>query len=86
MTGVQGGDVLGELRAEDVEQRLREGTIDLVTVLQTQQTLYSAQDTLVLARLAHIQAIVSLYQALGGGWSPKPLDYHACTVNCPSRS
>ena len=68
------------------EQRLREGTIDLVTVLQTQQTLYSAQDTLVLARLAHIQAIVSLYQALGGGWSPKPLDYHACTVNCPSRS
>ena len=68
------------------EQRLREGTIDLVTVLQTQQTLYSAQDTLVLARLAHIQAIVSLYQALGGGWSPKPLDYHACTANCPSRS
>jgi NodT family efflux transporter outer membrane factor (OMF) lipoprotein len=68
------------------EQRLREGTIDLVTVLQTQQTLYSAQDTLVLARLAHFQAIVSLYQALGGGWSAKPLDYHACTANCPSRS
>jgi NodT family efflux transporter outer membrane factor (OMF) lipoprotein len=68
------------------EQRLREGTIDLVTVLQTQQTLYSAEDTLVLARLAHIQAIVSLYQALGGGWSPKPLDYHECTANCPSRS
>ena len=68
------------------EQRLREGTIDLVTVLQTQQTLYSAQDTLVLARLAHVQALVSLYQALGGGWSPKPLDYHACTANCPSRS
>jgi NodT family efflux transporter outer membrane factor (OMF) lipoprotein len=68
------------------EQRLREGTIDLVTVLQTQQTLYSAQDTLVLARLAHLQAIVSLYQALGGGWSPKPLDYHPCTANCPSRS
>jgi len=60
-------------RAFDIsEQRLREGTIDLVTVLQTQQTLYSAQDTLVVARLAHIQAIVSLYQALGGGWQPKP--------------
>jgi NodT family efflux transporter outer membrane factor (OMF) lipoprotein len=58
-------------RAFDIsEQRLREGTIDLVTVLQTQQTLYSAQDTLVVARLAHIQAIVSLYQALGGGWKP----------------
>ncbi|HXD44216.1 MAG TPA: efflux transporter outer membrane subunit [Pseudolabrys sp.] len=60
-------------RAFDIsEQRLREGTIDLVTVLQTQQTLYSAQDTLVVARLAHIQAVVSLYQALGGGWKPKP--------------
>jgi len=54
------------------EQRLREGTIDLVTVLQTQQTLYQAEDLLVQARLAHVQAIVSLYQALGGGWLPKP--------------
>jgi len=54
------------------EQRLREGTIDLVTVLQTQQTLYQAEDLLVVARLAHMQAIVSLYQALGGGWLPKP--------------
>ena len=56
------------------EQRLREGTIDLVTVLQTQQTLYQALDQLVQARLAHVQAIVSLYQALGGGWLPKPVE------------
>ncbi len=56
------------------EQRLREGTIDLVTVLQTQQTLYQAEDLLVQARLAHVQAIVSLYQALGGGWLPKPVE------------
>ena len=54
------------------EQRFREGTLDLVTVLQTQQTLYTAEDSLVVARLAHVQAIVSLYQALGGGWLPKP--------------
>ncbi len=54
------------------EQRLREGTIDLVTVLQTQQTLFTAEDTYVQARLAHFQAIVSLYQALGGGWLPRP--------------
>jgi len=61
-------------RAFDIsEQRLREGTVDLVTVLQTQQTLYVAQDALVQARLAHVQAIVSLYQALGGGWHPKPV-------------
>ena len=35
------------------EQRLREGTVDLVTVLQTQQTLYQADDALAQARLAH---------------------------------
>jgi outer membrane protein, multidrug efflux system len=56
------------------QERFRQGTIDLVTLLQTQQTLYTAQDTLVQARLAHMQAIVSLYQALGGGWLPKPVE------------
>jgi multidrug efflux system outer membrane protein len=56
------------------EVRLREGTIDLVTVLQTQQTLYQAQDTLFQAQLARLQAIVSLYQALGGGWLPQPVE------------
>ena len=66
--------VTSSQRAFDIsEQRLREGTVDLVTVLQTQQTLYAAQDALVQARLAHVQAIVSLYQALGGGWHPKPV-------------
>lgn len=67
--------VASSRRAFDIsEQRFQQGTIDLVTVLQTQQTLYSAEDTLVQARLAHLQAIVSLYQALGGGWLPKPVE------------
>lgn len=56
------------------EQRLNEGTVDLVTVLSTQQTLYQAQDALAQARLLRLQAVVSLYQALGGGWLPKPLE------------
>ena len=56
------------------EQRLSQGTIDLVTVLQTQQTLYQAEDVLVQAQLAQVLAVVSLYQALGGGWLPKPLE------------
>ncbi len=67
--------VTASQRAFDIsEQRLNQGTIDLVTVLQTQQTLYQAQDSLAQARLAHVQAIVSLYQALGGGWLPRPLE------------
>ena len=70
---LQGDVVRSSQRAFDIsEQRLREGTVDLVTVLQTQQSLYSAQDSLIQARLAHLQAVVSLYQALGGGWLPKP--------------
>jgi len=69
-------DVVTESRrAFDIsETRLREGTIDLLTVLQTQQTLYAAEDALVQARLARVQAVVSLYQALGGGWLPKPVE------------
>jgi len=60
-------------RAFDIsERRLREGTVDLVTVLNTQQSLYQALDALTQARLARLQAVVSLYQALGGGWLPKP--------------
>jgi multidrug efflux system outer membrane protein len=52
------------------ETRLREGTVDLVTVLQTQQTLFTAEDLYSLARLARLQAVLSLFQALGGSWLP----------------
>ncbi len=58
---------------ELADRRLREGTVDLTTVLTTQQTLFQAEDVLAQARLARLQAIVSLFQALGGGWlSPDP--------------
>lgn len=53
------------------EQQLRAGTADIVTVLNTQLTLFQAEDSLSQAQLARFQAIVSLYQALGGGWEPK---------------
>ena len=59
------------------ETRLREGTIDLVTLLNTQQTLFQAQDSLAQARLDRLQAVVALFQALGGGWEPnteRPVD------------
>ena len=51
------------------ELQYREGVTDLLNVLQTQQTLFNAQDTLVQIRLARLQAGVSLYRALGGGWT-----------------
>jgi len=56
---------------ELAEQQLRAGTTDIVTVLNTELTLFQAEDTLWQAQLAQLLAVVSLYQALGGGWEPK---------------
>jgi NodT family efflux transporter outer membrane factor (OMF) lipoprotein len=50
------------------EAQLRVGTIDLVALLTSQQSLFDARDTLVRARLARLQAAVGLFRALGGGW------------------
>lgn len=67
--------VVASRRAFEIsETRLREGTVDLVTVLQTQQTLFQAQDLLTQVRLARLQSAVSLFQALGGGWLSKPVE------------
>jgi outer membrane protein TolC len=64
--------VASSLRAFQLaEQQLRAGTVDIVTVLNTQTTLFQAEDALSQAQLARLLAIVSLYQALGGGWEPR---------------
>ena len=56
-------------RAFDIsEAQYRGGTVTLLTVLNTENALFPAEDTLVQDRLARLQAIVSLFQALGGGW------------------
>jgi outer membrane protein, multidrug efflux system len=44
------------------------GTTTILNVLVSQSTLFSAEDALVQARLAHMQALVGLFKALGGGW------------------
>jgi len=51
------------------ELQYREGTIDILSLLQAQQSLFNAQDTLVQTKLARLDSNVSLYIALGGGWS-----------------
>lgn len=50
------------------QSRYQAGAEDLLTVLETQRTLYAAQDLNVQLRLARLQASVALYKALGGGW------------------
>ena len=50
------------------ELRFRNGIDNYLTVLTAQTGLYSAQLTLVQARLARLTNLVDLYQSLGGGW------------------
>lgn len=50
------------------EIRYRAGEVDLLTVLDAQRSLFQTEDRLVQTRLERLQAAVSLYRALGGGW------------------
>lgn len=52
------------------QQQLKQGTVNMVTLLQVEQTLFTAEDQLAQDRLARLQAVVGLFQALGGGWPP----------------
>src|SRR5947209_1313902 len=64
--------VTSSRKAFDVaETQLRGGTVNLITVLQTQQTLFTAENNLVLVRLNKLLAASSLFQALGGGWTSR---------------
>lgn len=55
------------------ESRYRAGAEALPVLLDAQRTLTTTQDLAVQIRLARLQAAVSLYRALGGGWAvPAP--------------
>jgi len=45
------------------------GVADFLAVLDAQRTLYSAQDQLSQVRLTRLQAAVTLFRVLGGGWT-----------------
>jgi outer membrane protein, multidrug efflux system len=63
--------VAASQQAFDVaEKQLAGGTVNLITVLQAEQTLFTAENNLVTVRLSKLQAASSLFQALGGGWTP----------------
>ena len=52
------------------EVRYREGSDDLLSLLEAQRSLFQARDQLVQQRQARLDAAVDLYLALGGGWTP----------------
>lgn len=51
-------------------QRYQSGLIDFRTVLDTQRTLLSAQDSVASTQATLSADLVRLYKALGGGWTP----------------
>ncbi|MGO9512441.1 MAG: efflux transporter outer membrane subunit [Steroidobacteraceae bacterium] len=53
---------------EFAQAQLSAGTVNVLTVLNTENALFSAQDSLVQVQYAHLQALVDLFTALGGGW------------------
>jgi NodT family efflux transporter outer membrane factor (OMF) lipoprotein len=77
-------------RAYDIaEAQLRAGTVDLLTVLNVQTSLFSARTALAQAQTARLQAAAGLFTALGGGWSydslpPAPSDTRGAAAAVPS--
>jgi outer membrane protein, multidrug efflux system len=51
---------------------LREGSAGIEDVLNAQRTLFTAKDSLAQARLTRLTSAVTLYVALGGGWTAPP--------------
>jgi outer membrane protein, multidrug efflux system len=50
------------------QTQMSAGTVNILTVLNTENALFSAQDELVQVHYLHLQSLVDLYTALGGGW------------------
>ena len=48
--------------------RYQAGAETLLAVLEAQRTLYAAQELAVQWQLARLQAAVTLFKALAGGW------------------
>jgi outer membrane protein TolC len=75
---IQHLDQAREYQAENVAQserafegakaRYQAGSVDFLTLLEAQRTLYAARDQFIQYKLARLQALVGLCKALGGGW------------------
>src|ERR1700722_16489726 len=53
---------------EFAQRQMSAGTVNILTVLNTENALFSAQDQLVQVNFLRLQSLVNLFIALGGGW------------------
>jgi NodT family efflux transporter outer membrane factor (OMF) lipoprotein len=57
------------LRSLDIASiQYKHGSADLTTLLDAQNKYFSSRDSLAAQRLNHLNAIITLYKVLGGGW------------------
>ena len=79
LAAIQHLDQAREFQTENVAQserafegarlRYQAGSVDFLTVIVAQKTLYAARDQLIQYKLARLRALVGLCKALGGGWN-----------------
>lgn len=60
------------LAARLARHRYSAGLSDFQTVLDTERTVLTVEDKLTLSEADGAKALIQLYKALGGGWSPAP--------------
>jgi multidrug efflux system outer membrane protein len=53
---------------EFAQAQFHAGIVNILTVLNTETALFTAQDALAQVKLTHLQSLVNLFNALGGGW------------------
>jgi NodT family efflux transporter outer membrane factor (OMF) lipoprotein len=57
-----------QLAFDYAQKQFHAGTINILTLLNTQNALSTAEDLLVQVKYARLQALIGLFNALGGGW------------------
>lgn len=62
------------------QDQLAGGTVNILTVLNTETALFTAEDALVQAKYSHLSSLVTLFNALGGGWQQQGQDPGVRTV------
>jgi outer membrane protein, multidrug efflux system len=70
---LEAGAEASRTAAELARQRYATGLTSYQTVLDTERTVLSAEDSLESSKADGAQALVRLYKALGGGWTPAPV-------------
>jgi len=60
--------------AELARQRYSAGVIDFQSVLDTERSVLTIEDSLASTRADGVLALIKLFKALGGGWTPRAAD------------